>query len=67
VGETDGEFARGVYGAEEDGGEGVAAFFAGVELLDQAGCGVGDPGFSEGFAGGKDDDGWFACGDDGFD
>lgn len=35
MGETDGEFARGVVVAEEDVRESIAALFGGVELLNQ--------------------------------
>ena len=67
VRETNREFAGGVYRAKEDVSEGVAAFFAGVELLDQGSCGVGDPRFSKWFARRENDDSGFACVDDGFD
>jgi len=66
-GKADGEPARGVVVAEEDVGEGVSALFGGVELLQQGGGGVGDPGLGDGLAGGEDDDGWDARGGDGFD
>lgn len=63
MGEADGEFARGVVVAEEDVGEGVAAFFGGIELLEEGGGRVREPGFGDGFAAGEDDD----CRDAGFD
>jgi hypothetical protein len=41
--------------SEKNVGEGVAAFFAGVELLDEGGGGVGDPVFGYGLSGAEDD------------
>jgi hypothetical protein len=66
-GEADGELAGGVVVAEEDVGEGVAAFLGGVELLDQCGGRVGEPGLCDGLAAAEDDDGGDAGVDDGFD
>lgn len=66
-GEADGELAGGVVVAEEDVGEGVAAFLGGVELLDQRGGRVGEPGLGHGLAAAEDDDGGDAGVDDGLD
>lgn len=66
-GEADGELAGGVVVAEEDVGEGVATFLGGVELLDERGGRVGEPGLRYGLATTEDDDGGDAGVDDGFD
>ena len=67
VGEGDGEFARRVVVSEEHVGEGVALLLATVELLDQRGGGVRDPGFRDRFPGREDYDGGFTGGSDGAD
>lgn len=66
-GEADGELAGGVVVAEKDVGEGVATFLGGVELLDERGGRVGEPGLRYGLATTEDDDGGDAGVDDGFD
>lgn len=48
---------------EEDVGEGVAALFGGVELLEERCCSVGDPGFCDWFSRAENDD----CGSCGVD
>lgn len=65
--EADREFARGIDRAKEDISESIATFLAGVELLYETGGGIGDPGFCERLARRENNDGWFACVDDGFD
>lgn len=67
VREADGEFSGGVIVAEEDVGEGISALLGGVELLDECGGVVREPGFCDGLAAGEDDHGGNACVDDCFD
>lgn len=56
--EGHGELAGRAVVAEEDVGQGVAAFFAGVELLDEGGGCVGDPVFGDGLTRAENYDGW---------
>lgn len=67
VGEADGELSRGVHLAVEDIGKSVSALFGLVELLDESGGLLGDPGLGDGLAGTVDDNGGLARLDDGLD